>query len=448
MRFSKTDLLFPAIVLFLCSWHLDGSHNANSVSRAALVAAIVEDGSIKIDRFQGIAADKAEVNGHFYSEKAPLPALIVAPFWWIADLFISADRSDPSALPDGLLMLGGFLCGSLPLALIMLWTWRRIRSRSTPINASWMAVLPFFGSFLFAYSGSFYGHLIAALFMLIAWRKRIEGRSLQAGIFASAAVLCEYSLFIFPLIWILQDLFTRRWKDLPRLVIGGMPAVIILLAMNFSITGDPLSLPYSNVSVHADSTRFYGLAFPSLEALIGLSIGTFRGMFIFAPLTLLCSIAIFRHMTRLGSRSIVLHPLVLPSLLLVPMIASHSMWWGGWAIGPRHLTSVVVLLFAAGVPLLPRKPIVAWSFLVLSLIGLAINFAAKNTVWYGLPTEEKDPIGAIILPAFFEGDLSTMQWPVLIGLQPETSTCIFLVLFISSLFALLLIERKKPVLRS
>src|SRR5690606_17365136 len=147
-------------------------------------------------------------------------------------------------------------------------------------------------------------------------------------------------------------------------------------------------------------------------------------------------------------RSILLHPLVIPPLLLVLMIASHSMWWGGWAIGPRHLTTVVVLLFAAGLPLLPRNAITAWSFLLLSLIGIAINFAAKHSVWYNLPTEERDPIGKIILPAFLEGDLSPMQWPVLIGLQPETSTCIFLVLFISSLFALLLIERKKPVLRS
>src|SRR5690606_15200504 len=102
--------------------------------------------------------------------------------------------------------------------------------------------------------------------------------------------------------------------------------------MNLSITGDPLALPYSNVTEHADATRFYGLAFPSLEALIGLSIGTFRGMFIFAPVTLLCAIAIFLRMKNMHLRSILLHPLVIPSFLLVLMIASHSMWWGGWSI--------------------------------------------------------------------------------------------------------------------
>ena len=75
-------VVFFLLVLALCSWHLDTGRNANTISRAAMVAALVEHGTLCIDPYEALTEDKALVAGHYYSEKAPLPALIVAPFWY------------------------------------------------------------------------------------------------------------------------------------------------------------------------------------------------------------------------------------------------------------------------------------------------------------------------------------------------------------------------------
>jgi hypothetical protein len=153
-------LLFFLLVLGLCSWHLDSGRNANTLSRAAMVAAVVEHGTLQIDPYHHLTKDKALVGGHFYSEKAPLPALLVIPFWSAANALGLIQPGENGLLTDGLLQLGGVLCGSLPLALLILLVYRDLRRSALPLPKAWMALLPFLGSFLFVYSGSFHGHLL------------------------------------------------------------------------------------------------------------------------------------------------------------------------------------------------------------------------------------------------------------------------------------------------
>ncbi len=407
-----------------------------------MVAAVVEHGSFQIDLYHELTADKARIGDHYYSEKAPLPSLVMIPFWWLVTTIGLSQPGTNGLLTESLLRWSGFICASIPLALIMLWTWRRLRLKQLPITDSWMAMLPFLGSFLFVYSGSFYGHLIAGMFVLFAWDRTVKGDFFVAGIFSSAAVLCEYSLFVFPMIWCIQLLVMRRWNTLKDLVIGGLPAVLVLLAINWSITSDPFSLAYSQVDSHADTERLFGLAFPSLEALAGLLISPFRGMFVFAPVSILCTIVIFQRIGKMSLQRIFRHPLILPSVILILMIASHSMWWGGWAIGPRHLTTVAILVLAAGLPLLANRKSLDWIFIVLCFLGVAVNFAAKNTIGYSAPTEIKDPINELILPAFFEGRFTEGQLPVLAGIDPTASTIAFFLIFVLSLIALRVIDRK------
>ncbi len=419
------------LVVALCSWHLDTGHNANTMSRAAMVAALVEHGTLCIDQYHQLTEDKALVEGHYYSEKAPLPALLVAPFWYLANAMHLVKPAENGLLTDELLRLGGFLCGSLPLALIIIITWRRLRNSTLPLPKYWIASLPFLGSFLFVYSGSFHGHLLAALFLMIAWRARTNGHALVSGFFASAAVLCEYSLFVFPLIWLVQDTAQRNWKAIGAQVFGGLPGVMVLFWMNLLVTGRPWILPYANVAEHVDrSGGVLGLGMPSIEGLYGLLFSNFRGLFTHAPVTILCAIVAFAWMWRHGWRRTVLHPLVLPSLLLVCMIAGHSMWWGGWAFGPRHLTTVAVLLLAAAIPRLPDRPWADGALVYLSIWGLLVAITAKCTTWYSLPTAVKHPFGEMILPAVLQRSFTDAQWPVIVGFSSIMGTVLFVLAFI------------------
>ena len=424
---------FFLLVLALSSWHLDRGHNANTLSRAAMVAALVERHSLKIDAYHELTDDKALVNGHYYSEKAPLPALVVVPFWWLADRLHLIQRGDHGLLTDDLLALGGFLCGSVPFALIITLTWLRLRSRATALPTAWMALLPFFGSFLFVYSGSFHGHLLAALFLLIAWRARVQDRAFWSGAFAAGAVLSEYSLFVFPLFWVLQDMAQGRWRTLVRMALGGIPGIVILLVANFKVTGSPFTLPYTHVASHVDTTGFFGMSVPSLAALWGLLFSFYRGLFTHTPVAVLCLLVVLILRPRTGWRELLLHPLLLPSVVLLLMIASHSMWWGGWAFGPRHLTALAVLLLAGGLPQLPDRSWVRWSFLLLGTMGLLLAFAAKSTTGYSLPTEVLNPFRELMWPAIVNKQFTHMQWAVRVGFSATMGTTLFVLVFLTAL---------------
>lgn len=417
---------FFLLVLGLCSWHLDTGWNANTVSRAAMVAAIVEHGSLCIDPYHELTDDKALVEGHYYSEKAPLPALVVVPFWYAAARAGIAVPGDHGLLTDGLLRLGGFLCGSLPMALLILILFKRLRGSSIPWPRTWLALLPFLGSFLFVYSGSFHGHLMAALLLVLAWLFRTKEAHVFSGALASAAVLSEYSLFVFPLAWVIQDGMARRWRNLGAMLFGGLPGLLLLAFMNLLVTGSPLKLPYSAVAAHIDrSGGTLGLGGPSFEGLYGLLFSGFRGLFTHAPVTILCAVVAFMAMKRHGIRWTLLHPLVLPSIALVLMIAGHSMWWGGWSFGPRHLTSIAALMIISGLPRLPDRPWADGSLAWLCGWGLVVVLAAKVTTVYSLPTEILHPFREMILPQFIHRSFTESQWPVWVGFSPIMGTFLF-----------------------
>ncbi|HRH37977.1 MAG TPA: hypothetical protein PK760_06515 [Flavobacteriales bacterium] len=430
MRFGR-PLVFFLLVLGLCSWHLDPSINDNTVSRAAMVAAIVEHGSLCIDPYHELTHDKALVDGHYYSEKAPLPALLVVPFWYAFHKLGWIEPKDHGLLTIGLLRLGGFICGSLPLALIITITWWRLRNTRLPLPRAWLAIVPFIGSFLFVYCGSFHGHLVAALFLLVAWLARKRDHALLSGLFASAAVLSEYSLFFFPLVWLLQDIAQRKWKLLGSMVFGGLPGFLLLGVMNLMVTGKPWVLPYANVAEHIDTTGgTFGLGATSIPALFNLLFSSYRGLFFFAPVTVLCAFVALRWMKRTGWRAALMHPLVLPSIALTLTIAGHIMWWGGWAFGPRHLTSIAVLLMAAALPRMPDRPWADGALVYLGIAGLVIGVVTKCTTWYALPSDEVHPFTHMVLPNLFSRSFTMSQWPVSAGFSPIMGTVLFGIAFL------------------
>src|SRR5688572_27922888 len=104
-------LLIPAI------WYVDTSGNDNITSRAAMVTALAEHGELHIDRYKDVTGDKAYANGHYYSEKAPLPSLLMVPVWW---LLVNSGIHGPTAdgtISPALLAWSGVLIGSLPFIL-------------------------------------------------------------------------------------------------------------------------------------------------------------------------------------------------------------------------------------------------------------------------------------------------------------------------------------------
>ena len=115
------------------------------------------------------------------------------------------------------------------------------------------------------------------------------------------------------------------------------------------------------------------------------------------------------------------------------MIASTSMWWGGWAFGPRHLSTLAVLILAGGLPLVPHAAWARWTFAALCAVGLLINLAAKGTTGYSLPTQVMHPFTEMIWPGVVAKSFTDMQWTNALGFSGVMGMAMFLLGLFASL---------------
>jgi hypothetical protein len=76
--------IFILVQILLSSFYLDIWTNANTTSRALPVITYFEQGTFRMDKYHELTLDKSFVNGHYYSDKAPLPTLVVMPFFGLA----------------------------------------------------------------------------------------------------------------------------------------------------------------------------------------------------------------------------------------------------------------------------------------------------------------------------------------------------------------------------
>lgn len=422
-------------LLLLSSWHLDEGHNDNTMSRAAMVAALVEHGTLHIDTYEQLTGDKAVLNGHFYSDKAPLPALVVTPFWWVAARTGLAQPGEHGLLTDGLLRLGGFLCGSVPFALIITLLALRLVRAGVPLpHALYAAALPMFGSFLFVYSGSFYSHLPGACLLLLGALAFEREQWWRCGAWCGAAVLCEYTLAVVPIVVCAVLLLQRRWTPLMQVVAGGVPWALLLMGYNVATTGHALEPLYAHEAHYTFMEQRMGFALPTADALFGLTLSPYRGLLWYMPaLAVLLAYAIGRIAWGEGARP---SAYTWAALAGIVAVSGYAMWWGGWAYGPRHLcATAVLLLLACPIALLHD---LRWrtALHAASIVGLLMAWSAKSTVWYSLPTEERMPFRTIILPHLANSDWNAWQWPVRLGLSPMSASLLFLLIFAAALLVL------------
>lgn len=432
--------LFFAVTLVLSSWFIDTGTNDSIVSRAALTAAIVEHGTLSIDAYHEGLGDKAIVDGHYYCDKAPLPSFVMVPLWWCAHRAGMVHPGERGLLTNGLLALGGFVSGSIPFALIITLLW--LRGRRLGWSARWGSpltlALPLFGSFLFVYSGTFYNHVPAALFILLcAWAIQ-DKRPVAAGLWAGAALLTDTALGILIAVIGLQLLAGARWRMAVSMGVGLVPGLCLLIGWNLAVTGEALSFPASHAANYPQMHGAVGFGAGFFHALPQLLFSPYRGLFFFMP----GLIAIIFVRYREGIKPLLLDPMFLPAIALILVYSTHATWWGGWAYGPRYLCSAALLLFAFLMTHL-RWAIPANALLLLcGALGCICTIAAKSTVWYSLPTEILHPVGESIFPALAAGQYTTWQVPVWFGLEPRIGVMLYVALFIAGLYALTVIDRQ------
>jgi hypothetical protein len=232
--------IYVFLAVYLLPMYPHGG-SANELTRWATAASLVERHSFEISWTEdliGPNVDTARVDGRTYSNKAPGTAVIAAPFYALARVFVGPP--DASNIRVSWFVMR-FAVSTLPLLLLGIWLYRR------DVDETSLAVL-LFGTPVFVYSLLFFSHVFVAVVVYLAFRvlydaPRISLRScVLAGALSGLAVVCE-----FPAAFAIAALgggllFSPKEERSGRIVAfvaGGLPFAILLLVYNNSLFGSP-----------------------------------------------------------------------------------------------------------------------------------------------------------------------------------------------------------------
>jgi hypothetical protein len=446
--------LFVLVLLPYAYFYQAGGWNQNS--RFDLTRAIVEEGSLSIERYHRNTGDKACVDpdprdrrctGEHYSDKAPGASLLAVPPYAVIHTVAGSERPSRRYLDTAAYLVTVFAVG-LPSALaVVALYWllgafgqlaRRQRRRASPAPsgdgpgagtelspAARLAVALAYGlgTLAFPYATLFYGHQLIAALLLIGFAILVRARHGQApppawhlfgaGLLLGWAVVVEYpaALAVAP-ITAYAALFVRPWPRLGWLVLGGLLSGLVLVAYHWAAFGGPLTLPYEfSTQQHRHLGWFMGLGSPDGEALKNILFTSYRGLFWSAPWLLLAVPGAVLLLGRAHLRAEAIVCLVV-GLLFIWLNASLVDWQGGWAMGARYLIPIIPFLaiLAAGCALATTErraaARIAWAgFLALAAYS-AFLMLAGTAVKPEVPTHIQRPFGQYLLPHFYAGELS------------------------------------------
>ncbi len=402
---AKTErinaLAIFSLLLFCYAYFFPRWADPNQNSRLNMVFAVVEDGTFQIDKYVANTVDYAKVGEHFYSDKAPGTALLGVPIYAVlapvldtpllsgltarletSDAFAGTLRAEGSGVSAQKVRFAltqvalSLLVSALPTAALasLLYLWLHALTA-----AKWPRILVALGYGLatpaFAYANTFYGHQLAAFllfagfYLLARAPARIgAGRALLLGLLLGYAFVTEYpvALMIVPLgLYALYACWQRRQlAPIFWLAAGGIVVAAGWMWYNTTIFGGPLELGYSRSELWTDQhhTGFMSLTLPTLDAAWGITFSPFRGLFLLSPWLLLAVPGFVLWWREGRARAEWWLSLALVALIFL-FNASSSMWWGGFAVGPRYL-----------LPMLP--------FFVLPIVLVFVRWGA--TLWLRL----------------------------------------------------------------
>jgi len=473
MKNMKTLFLFVFIALniLLSCFYLDVWISPNPVSRALLVLSLHEDNSLVIDKYKDKTGDISLVKGHYYCDKAPLSSFIVYPFYALYKKagFSGFDSAaiekypiyiwEYTGMKDGrtfisphisnVLLLGGLITGSVPFILIILLTFLCVRASQNPY-AILLAMLPFYGTFLFVYSGVYFGHLLAAFFLLAAYLLlKSRKHFLVAGFALGLAFATEYTIAIIIPFWLIQlCLREKAFKPAILFLAGLLPGFILIILYNHAITGAWFTSTYSYIAHEQyKGLQHVGFGKPDPSALWGLLFPPARGVFFYAPLLIFMLWYYVRFNTdavsqffKYGKKKFYLswagNYLLTAVIVYLVLMSAYFMWTGGWSYGPRHLIPVVALALYEGALFLSRRRFSGIAFLVFSVAGLFCSWLAKSTKLYMIPDWPNyvKPVSQILVPDFMAGKFNAnniFTW--MFGTPPGIANFIWMLLFVTSL---------------
>lgn len=316
----------------------------NANSRFATMRAMSEQSSFKIDTYIDWTVDWSEINGHFYSNKAPGPMLLGFPIFLAVDKIVLSFNPDsklspPTSSERSLLNL---FIQVFPIALLSVFLMGLLKGHGrneTDILMSF--ILFFFGTTASLFYNSFMGHGLAAMFSFALVIFIFKKKYFLVGLFFGFTLLCDYlsGVYLIPLVFLIP---LKKWKDF---LLGGVFPGLLWSFYHLMVTGSLFNTvtKYMNPQFLSPGTHpLYGmLGFPDPIVAFELLFGVRRGLFFTQPWVLLiiptAIYFLFKNKYELNERGVVKF-CVFGFLLLFLVNISFNGWHGGAVSGPRYLS--------------------------------------------------------------------------------------------------------------
>jgi hypothetical protein len=473
MTLQNTDralaiLLFLQL-LFTYSLFLQSPYNANIMSRIAVPLSLVHYGTLSIDKLQEFTIDKAYSHGRFYSDKAPGMAILAIPAVYITRCALKIIGQDGLVIKNGKLRhltvyvyVSTVLTSGLLTALAAATFFLTARELGATQGGALFAALTYsFATPAFGWATAFFGHATAGASLFLAFAAGVALQRESAcprhqillgccmGGFLGLAIVVEFTtapaaavISLFALLIVIGLHHGQKWFVLCSAIISGVIIVTPLGVYNYLAFGSPLHLGYESVAgFPAMKQGFMGIGVPKLDILVKILFGRYRGLFTISPILLFA----FWATIYTWYKGLLKHEHLICILSIVTSFtminAGYYYWDGGWSIGPRFLTPMIVFLCLPLAVQWSRTGPILRSILVASFVVSAAISLAATSVGMDVSPDYQSPLTGFIIPNFLSGNLYASVfgvglWPAWIVILPLIASWV-----LTALIAKLLLRR-------
>lgn len=382
-RVSRARFLLVFASLFIPFSYFNHSDGWNQGVRLAELHAVVLKGTLRIDDYISYTGDRALINGHYYSEKAPAMALAALPAFAVTagiQKLLGIDPDAPPATRVSAWIATAFSVGLLAAAGGVAF-YALLLEKFNALIAVLGAFGVFLGTITFPYATALFSHAgtigLLAIALWAALTSPSTKRDLMSGAAAGLAVASEYPALLpgaaIGLYLAAKDV-TRFW----RFCLATLPAAALIVLNNHAISGSPFTLSYGSNPLFPEITAAssYGFSTPDLSAIRAVLWGEYRGLLFWSPVLAMAVVG-FVEMFR-ADRAIAVMTTAACAMVLLQVSAFYT-WFGGNAIGPRYLAPAIPffgLASAYGIRRLPELGLILVSAsvaLMLMVTAIAID---------------------------------------------------------------------------
>ena len=371
---GRTRCVLVFISLFVPFAYFNHSDGWNQDARFAELHAIVLKRTLAIDDYHEVTEDKALINGHYYSEKAPATVAIALPAFALTVAIERWFGLDPDSPLGWRIAEWTTTAGSVAIVaalggvafFVLLQAEIGITMALLSTHALGLGSLTFpYATALFAHSGTI-GFLCIALWAALA--APTARRDYVAGLCCGLAVASEYPAVI-PAAALACLLATTDLRRAIRFSVAAVPAGLLILVNNYLITGSPWRVAYGSNPAFPQIAAgdAFGFTRPVLGPLRALLIGEYRGLLFWSPVMLLAGPGIVVLYRRHRALAVTVAGV---TLLVALQVASFSGWFGGAAVGPRYLAPCLPFIALAAAYGISRFPMTG---AVLTAVSMALT---------------------------------------------------------------------------